>query len=58
MAPELVREFGRAFHEEVNRAAAEREQQFKADGVHLAAIERRSLGPSQPSRKEITAAPR
>ena len=44
MAPELVREFIRAFHEEVNRAAAEREQQFKADGVHLAAIERKIAG--------------
>jgi Skp family chaperone for outer membrane proteins len=44
MAPELVREFIRAFQEEVNRAAAEREQQFKADGVHLAAIERKIAG--------------
>ena len=31
----------RAFQEEANSAAAEREQQFRADGVHLAAIERK-----------------
>jgi site-specific DNA recombinase len=41
MAPELVREFIRAFQEEANRAATERERQFRADGVHLAAIERK-----------------
>jgi hypothetical protein len=34
-----VREFIRAFHEEVNRAAAEREQQSGLI-THLAAIER------------------
>ena len=44
MAPELVREFIRAFQEEANRAAAEREQQFRADGLHLAAIERKIAG--------------
>ena len=44
MAPELVREFIRAFQEEANRAAAEREQHFRADGVHLAAIERKIAG--------------
>ena len=44
MAPELVREFIRAFQEEANRAAAEREQHFRADGVHLAAIQRKIAG--------------
>ena len=31
MAPELVREFIRAFQKKINRAAAEREQQVRAD---------------------------
>src|SRR5262249_51494311 len=34
MAPELVRELIRAFREEINRAAAEREQQVRADRLH------------------------
>lgn len=44
MAPELVREFIRAFQEEANRAAAELEQQTKAYRVHLDAIERKIAG--------------
>ena len=44
MAPELVREFVRAFQEEANRAAAEREQQFRADRLHLEAVERKIAG--------------
>jgi site-specific DNA recombinase len=44
MAPELVREFIRAFQEEANRAAAELEQQVRADRLHLEAIERKIAG--------------
>ena len=44
MAPELVREFIRAFQEEVNRAAAEREQKFRADELQLQSIERKIAG--------------
>jgi len=44
MAPELVREFIRAFQEEVNRAAAEREQQIKADRTQLESVERKIAG--------------
>ena len=35
MAPELVREFIRVFHEEVNRTAAELEQRIKSDALEL-----------------------
>lgn len=41
MAPELVREFIRAFHEEVNRAAAELEQRIKSDALELQSLERK-----------------
>jgi site-specific DNA recombinase len=41
MAPELVREFIRAFHEEVNRAAAEFEQRIKSDALELQSLERK-----------------
>ena len=41
MAPELVREFIRAFQEEANRAAAELEQQFRADRLQVEVVERK-----------------
>jgi site-specific DNA recombinase len=41
MAPELVREFIRAFQEEANRTAAELEQQFRADRLQVEAVERK-----------------
>jgi site-specific DNA recombinase len=41
MAPELVREFIRAFHEEVNRAGAELEKQIKSDALELQSLERK-----------------
>ena len=41
MAPELVREFIRAFHEEVNRVAAELEQRIKSDALELQSLERK-----------------
>ena len=41
MAPELVREFIRAFQEEANRAAAELEQQFRSDRMQVEAVERK-----------------
>jgi site-specific DNA recombinase len=41
MAPELVREFMRAFHEEANRAGAERERQSAADRQQLDSITRK-----------------
>ncbi len=44
MAPELVREFIRAFQEEANRAAAEREHQFRADRLQLESVERKIAG--------------
>src|SRR5262249_10282154 len=44
IAPELVREFIRAFKGEVNRAAAEREQQIKADRTQLESVERKIAG--------------
>ncbi len=44
MAPELVREFIRAFQEEVNRTNAEREQQFMADRQQLDSIKRKIAG--------------
>lgn len=44
MAPELVYEFTRAFQEEVNQNAAERERQFKADRRQLETIERKIAG--------------
>ena len=39
MAPELVREFIRAFQEEANRPVAEREQQIKADRTELESVD-------------------
>jgi site-specific DNA recombinase len=44
LAPELVREFIRAFHEEVNRTNAERSQQFTADRQQLESVERKIAG--------------
>jgi len=44
LAPELVREFIRAFQEEVNRANAEREQQFTADRQQLDSVRRKIAG--------------
>jgi site-specific DNA recombinase len=44
MAPELVREFIRAFQQEANRNAAEREQQFKVDRLQLESVERKIAG--------------
>ncbi len=44
MAPELVREFIRAFQEEVNRTNAEREEQFTADRQQLGSIGRKIAG--------------
>jgi site-specific DNA recombinase len=44
MAPELVREFIRAFQEEVNRSSAEREEQFSADRQQLDSIKRKIAG--------------
>ena len=44
MAPELVREFIRAFQEEVNRTNAEREEQFTADRQQLDSIGRKIAG--------------
>jgi site-specific DNA recombinase len=41
MAPELVREFIRAFQEEVNRVAAEFEQRIKSDALELQSLERK-----------------
>ena len=41
MAPELVREFIRAFHEEANRAAAEFEQRIKSDALEAQSLERK-----------------
>ncbi len=41
MAPELVREFARAFQAEVNRAAAQRDQQINSDRLQLNAVERK-----------------
>jgi len=41
MAPELVREFIRAFHDEVNRAAAERERKIKSDALELQSLEKK-----------------
>jgi hypothetical protein len=44
MAPELVREFIRAFQEEVNRTSAEREQQSTVDRRQLESIRRKIAG--------------
>ncbi len=44
MAPELVREFTRAFQEEANRVALEREQKFSANELQLKSIERKIAG--------------
>ena len=44
MAPELVREFIRAFREEANRTRAERERQFGADRRLLETVERKIAG--------------
>jgi site-specific DNA recombinase len=44
LAPELVREFVRAFQEEVNRTNAEREQQFTADRQQFHSISRKIAG--------------
>jgi hypothetical protein len=44
MAPELVREFIRAFQEELNRTNAEREQQFTANRQQLDSIRRKIAG--------------
>ena len=44
LAPELVREFIRAFQEEMNRTNAEREQQFTADRQQLDSIRRKIVG--------------
>ena len=41
MAPELVREFIRAFHEEANSVAAEFEQRIKSDALELQSLERK-----------------
>jgi site-specific DNA recombinase len=41
MAPELVREFIRAFHEEVNRAAADLEKRIKSDALEQQSLERK-----------------
>ena len=41
LAPELVREFAQTFHEEMNRAAVERDQLFNTNQQHLAAVERK-----------------
>jgi hypothetical protein len=41
MAPELVHEFIRAFHEEVNRAAVELEQRIKSDAQELQSVVRK-----------------
>jgi site-specific DNA recombinase len=44
MAPELVREFIRAFQEEANATAAELEQRYRADRQQLESIERKISG--------------
>ena len=44
LAPELVREFIRAFQEEMNRTNAERAQQFRADRQQLDFITRKIAG--------------
>jgi DNA invertase Pin-like site-specific DNA recombinase len=44
LAPDLVREFIRMFQEEMNRANAEREQQFTADRQQLDSIRRKIAG--------------
>ena len=44
LAPELVREFIRAFQEETNHANAEREEQFMADRQQLDSIKRKITG--------------
>jgi hypothetical protein len=44
MAPELVREFVRAFQEEANRAAKGQDQQLKADRIQLQQVERKIAG--------------
>src|SRR3990170_98763 len=44
LAPELVREFIRAFQEEMNRTNAEREEQFRADRQQLDSIKRKIAG--------------
>ena len=44
LAPELVSEFARAFHEEVNRTYEEREQQVRADRQQLDSIKRKIVG--------------
>jgi site-specific DNA recombinase len=44
MAPELVREFIRAFQEEANRAAREQDQKFKSDRMQLHLVERKIAG--------------
>jgi len=44
MAPELVREFIRAFQEEANRAAKEQDQQLKSDRMQLQLVERKIAG--------------
>jgi len=41
MAPQLVREFIRAFQEEINQTAAKHERQFKAERRQLETIERK-----------------
>ena len=44
MAPELVREFIRAFQEEANRAAREQDQRLKADRIQLQLVDRKITG--------------
>src|SRR4029079_5644378 len=44
MAPELVREFIRAFQEEANRTAREQDQHSKADRIQLQLVERKITG--------------
>jgi site-specific DNA recombinase len=44
LAPDLAREFIRAFQEEVNHANAEREQQFTADRQQLDSVRRKIAG--------------
>jgi hypothetical protein len=44
LAPELVREFIRAFQEELNRSNAEHEQRFRADRQQLDSIRRKIAG--------------
>jgi len=44
LAPELVREFIRAFHEEINRTNAEREQRVTADRQQLESVKRKIAG--------------